>query len=305
MGARIRVGLVTVCAIVALSSCLHAPRPEPGPPVSSAPHCSGASLQAPRVSGRIPAGFDATAVVRCDLARRHRADGSDWDYVVERRGSTGVTDLVAALRRPSARPGGDCAAIGYIDPYVLLVDADEQAIVAAFPRDQCGAPQRAAVEALAAIPMRTVTSLSVKQVSSALAGRTGCADQWKDVLALEGRRASRSDVPPPAQAKLRLCVYRTAPTVVPLGDPTAATEVTVGRLVRGRRLNPVESARILATLDTSHVAQPCQLPHQEFAVLTAATIGPVYVEVDGCQRFASPTGDLRSVAPALAAVLVS
>lgn len=114
-----------------------------------------------------------------------------WLVLVEERATGNLDRLVAELRHPSdPRSDKPCPAMLRIVPYFALVDAAGKAIAPSVPTDGCAQPRQSALDALEALPFRTVATTPIRQVESAGAVATGCAQEWKDVIAIQIRRPS-------------------------------------------------------------------------------------------------------------------
>jgi hypothetical protein len=276
-----------------------------GPPVKAAQRCTkqDGSFNLHRRSGALPAGLHARAVVLCQVETRTRPDTSEWDYVVTKRATSGLDAFVAALREPDdPASGGACAAVGHVDPVVVVVDVTGVGYRPAFPRDGCGLLKPDATKALAALPFRVSDAVPLQQVRSALSGASGCADEWKDVLALEGARAGAGQ-PPLDRQRVLVCVYLVHPPqrVLPNGS---TDRVVAGGLTAGRRLSLRMSSRLLRAIAHAPAPPGCAERHTRFAVVTGAHLAaPVYLELDGCRRLSSWTGDLLAVTSEIAGLV--
>jgi hypothetical protein len=116
-------------------------------------HCSSQWRQA---SEPLPASFMANSAVLCGLTVEP-AHGSGPVVFTEWVADHGLAPLVAALRRPSARPspGTICPAQLVVVPPLFLIKADGLVIRPAIPTDACGRPQPQFLAALQHVPWVT------------------------------------------------------------------------------------------------------------------------------------------------------
>jgi hypothetical protein len=117
-------------------------------------HCSSQWRQA---SEPLPATFRASSAVLCDLTIK-LTQGSGPAVITESVADHGLAPLVAALRRPSARPspGTICPAQLVVVAPLFLINADGLLIRPVIPTDACGAPQPQVLDALQHVPWVTV-----------------------------------------------------------------------------------------------------------------------------------------------------
>lgn len=225
--------------------------------------------------GGIPTDFETVAVVRCrDETRLIPGEGS-WTVRITERADILAPELVDMLRRPSdpAPANGMCTAIGYVVPYVLLVNAEGKALLPALPTEPCGKPRDEVTNFFDTLPYRTVTETRVRLVESQLSVDTGCDGNWKDVIAIESPTPGPVTPTPPAPpSDIHVCVYTVA------GD--------TGQLDSGFWLTEREASALRTALDAAGPAVPCDKPHTRFAVLRSSSSGGMpAVELDGCFRF--------------------
>ncbi|MET0236170.1 MAG: hypothetical protein ABW224_16110 [Kibdelosporangium sp.] len=199
--------------------------------------------------------------------------------------------LVDELRSPSdPRTNGSCTLELIVPPYILLINADGNAVLPQIPTDGCGKPRIEARDALDAMPFKTVSETPVKQVQSQQSVDTGCSDTWKDEIAIEaaglkpGPAAELWAAPP---ATVRVCVY---------------DRITdqVGTFVAGKKIPGVQ----LTALDTAGPAVPCSAQHTRFATLIDEnTQAWAVAELDGCLRLLRPDRSLGQLDRATVAAL--
>jgi hypothetical protein len=287
---------VTGCAQVDHSAvgrrALDVPRSTTGRPVRVAPKCVVTRAGWPGrpgrlTSGPLPTNFHAVALLSCQTDDRTLADGSQWSYLVTKRGTQDLDALVAALDEPDdPPPTGDvaCAASYESDPDIILIGSDGAAYRPRFPRGVCDVVKPDAIKALGRVPLHTVETQRLQQVVSALSARTGCEDAWKDMLAIEGAGASDT-IPPAAGQRIKVCLYRVSAQLVPPRPGYGGTPV--GRLVAGRLLTSAASARLTSAISAAPVAPACSRRHTRYVVLTGTDWpGSLYLELDGCRRIA-------------------
>lgn len=231
--------------------------------------------------GGIPDGFTATWLLRCrDEVRDVPGEGS-WSVRVTERSDAPATELIDLLRRPSDPPPNDgvCPAIGYVVPYFLLVDANGQALLPAVPTGPCGEPRAEVKDFLDALDYRTLVETRLAQTQSQQATDTGCADDWKDGIAI-GPPSPGPASPSGLAGTIRVCVYS---GIEGEGTP-------IGHLETGYTVPDAPQG----ALDTAGPAAPCDKPHTRFAVLTPeGTNGPwAEIELDGCLRLLRPNNTL-------------
>lgn len=148
------------CTAAPQREAAHAPGgtwARPRPPLTLAEqrvHCGSQRQQA---HARLPAGFVAEIAVLCAPAMKP-AHNNGQVVFIERVADHGLAALVAALRRPSARPapGIICPVQLVIVPPLFLVSADGQVIRPVIPADACGSPQQQVLTALQQVPWTTV-----------------------------------------------------------------------------------------------------------------------------------------------------
>lgn len=244
----------------------------------------------PVVLSALSATFTARSAVWCETASRTNTDGSQDELGLDRQtiDPAALALLVAALRLPdqTAPASTMCAAVGYVQPLLFLLDSRGHWVRPALPTDGCGFPRDAMLTAVRQTPRRTVASWVITRIESAGAARTGCSQQWADMVHVEasvtgGARPAPSAADPFAQiARLRVCVYA-VPRGEFGGDKPAGT-FTGGVLVSGTSRDRLGS--LLAGLVS---AVPCSREATRFAIVTQIDLGRdpmAYVELDGCRR---------------------
>ncbi|MFL6123417.1 hypothetical protein [Actinophytocola sp.] len=262
--------------------------------------CPATRVDPPRAvqdGGGIPADFTPVAVMRCrEETRRIPGEGS-WVVRVTERADAPVPDLVDMLRRPSdPPPPADTACTLELRtvPYFVLVDAGGRALLPAVPTTACGQPREEVPDFLDTLTYRTVTETRVRPVESQLSVDTGCAEYWKDLIAILGPTAEPSPAQPRRSVQgsdIHVCVYRAD------GD--------TGQLESGSWVTGRDASALRTTMEAAGPAARCDKPHTRFAVLldSSANSGMPAVELDGCFRFQRPDQSLGQLDAAAVAVL--
>ena len=290
------VGLLAGCALPVSTTA----DPRRKQVVRAAPRCTrqDGSVNLHRRAGRLPEHLKAVAVVLCQREVRTRPDTSQWDFIITKRATTRLAPFISALREPDDPPPGggvSCPAMAQVDPIVVVVDSTGVGYRPRFPRDGCDLLKPDAPKALNALPFRTVAAVPVQEVQSALSASSGCVDEWKDMLAIDGARAGQGGSPTAFSDRVLVCDYRIHPPqlVPPAGGFGRAV---AGTLVAGRRLTGDQSSELLHDIGAAPAAPACSARHTRYVVLTGAGLStPVYLELDGCRRLSSWTGGLRVV----------
>lgn len=284
---------LALSAAVALSACGQVQAGQPRSSASGTPTPVAAVCPADAAPGGndeslvpLPDSVTPVGVLECDPQTRLVPGDGEWSVMVERRATTGIEAFVAALREPSSdRPNGlACTMELRLVTWFALLDAQGRALRVSVPTDTCGKPQQAAMAALEALRLTTVSETRIRrlrtsaQVASAAAAEAlGCGTPWKDEIALgvggEGLTATAPPVPPAGEPVL-VCRYAS--------DSRAADPV--GEFLSGTRLGTVASASVRELLAGAAPAAPCSTPHTRFATVWLSPVAVVAVELDGCER---------------------
>jgi hypothetical protein len=229
--------------------------------------------------------------VLCTTTTRSYPGEGEWLVAVEQRARSGIDKLLGELRRPSSPVTAEACTLEMVTvPWFALVDGDGRVVRPAVPTDECRKPRREALAALQSLPYQTVAVRRIHLVQSQQAIDTGCADEWKDVVAIEAEGA-RPGGPGPVldrrSDRLVVCTYRSS----------GEAKLPEGVLSGGREIRGEQVAELLAALDAAGPALPCSRHHSAFAVLRPADGGEAYVEayveMDGCRRVLAPDRTLR------------
>jgi hypothetical protein len=199
-------------------------------------------------------------------------DGS-WTVRIAERADTPAAELVEMLRKPSdPLPDGEiCPAVAYIAPYFLLVDADGRALVPAVPTNACGQPRPEVKDFLDELDYRVLAETPVVRTQSQESIDTGCADSWKDGVAIDPPSPGPA-APSGLAGTIRVCVYG---AIEGEGTPVGHLEAA--------HTGPETLGDVL---DAAGPAASCDKPHTRFAVLKPETGDGAWaeVELDGCLR---------------------
>ncbi len=241
------------------------------------------------------------AVVRCEPVQRTYSSLGEWSVQLAEVANHGFDELVAALHEPSqkAPPNQACPDIGYVIPWFVLVTADGEAARAAIPTGTCGKPHADATKALQSLPFEVVDAVRVRQLRSPESIASGCEQRFKDMVAIEGARASAgskggsvadlASVP----SSVLACLYQVAGAGVPEGE-----------LIKGVTVTGESAADIASGAEIANSIPSGCVDADRFVVVAAAgSIG--YVEVGACNRLLTPDGRLGTASAALVATLES
>ena len=157
----------------------------------------------------LPADAVLVSARRCLYQAELLPGEGEWLMRVEQRASSGLDALAAALRLPSEDKSSAtaCLAIGYVPIVITVSDTAGRAIQPKVPETACGAPLKAAVDAIAAVPWTTVATSKARQIRSELEISSGCSGSWKPEIPLvaaegSGDRGSTVDT---TAGPLRVC----------------------------------------------------------------------------------------------------
>jgi hypothetical protein len=169
-------GTVILLAAAAFAAgCTAAPQRKAAPPPGAAGARPALTLGEQRVdcstpwrqaSRPLPVWFVADGAVLCALTTKP-AHGGDRVVFVKQVADHGLAPLVAALRRPSARPspGMICPTQLVVVAPFFLIDADGLVIRPVIPTDACGQPEPQVQDALQHVPWVTVHARGAKRVA--------------------------------------------------------------------------------------------------------------------------------------------
>lgn len=293
---RFGAGLVALLALMAIAGCA-----QPRQPAGAAPEadvrgpwesCPSAapdewhSADATELPN-LPETFDPVGVVVCDVRPEVRTDGGQ-DLVAVESHADDIGELLAAVRLPDEpRWTGACTMELRVIPWFAFLDADGRWVRPGVPVDGCGKIRMEVVDALAALDLTEKSRRVVRELESAGAVAAGCAQSWADMVWVETTQSSRPPAsrpidPFPADAAVRLCVYRVPRDQQGSGKPA-------GDFEHGLVLTAEVSATVADALRAAGPAGSCSTPASRFALLRRADNvgGEIYVELDGCRRILS------------------
>jgi hypothetical protein len=239
--------------------------------------------------------FHPVAAVSCAEEQQRRPDGGLDGVAVEDRADE-VAALSAALRLPDEfyepgpseqsvaveeAPGHLCTLDGYVEPRLVLLDAQGRWVRPGIPRNDCGKPRAEVDAAMDKLRWTRVATRVLQEIESAEAAASGCSQVSTDMVWFTGLfPPSRQAVPGPLAddaAVVRLCLYE-----VPASEQ--GSEKPQSGFVSGGVLPPGRWAAVKRELQASRPAAPCTTPASRFALLAGHPQGDIFVELDGCRR---------------------
>ncbi|GAA3199977.1 hypothetical protein ACFO1B_49810 [Dactylosporangium siamense] len=306
-----RSAAIAALALILLAGCA---RPTeaggPGPAASTDLHDAWTScakeLADPRPGPqpvelpRLPGDFAPVEVVVCAWEIQTRADGGQDQVMLERRGSK-VDALTAALRLPDApHTDGACDMMLRGVAWFAVLDAAGRWLRPGIAADACGQVRIEVQDAVNRLELRTVATTVLGEVKSAAAARSGCQQEWSDMVGAvtaSGPTPMERPFEPPGR-DMRLCLYTVPPSEQGSTKPG-------GRFEKGDTLSTQAWTDLRAAMLPAGPAQPCAAHASRFALFQPVDnlSGEVYVELDGCHRmlWSGPSGDaLRQGTAALA-----
>jgi hypothetical protein len=259
----------------------------------------------------LPPDFVPTSVTTCHEEQRTTASEGTWSVLVEQRADSGINALVTAMRAPDEyRPNEMACTLDYRStPWLAFQDASGAVVVARMPRTACDKPSDAAVAALDALTLRTVSQTRVAQVQTpaqvaldAQANALGCPTAFKDMIAIQDADAGGIALSPGGSP------YATSPTHLALCRYTPdPSDPQVGQFASGAALSGATLTTLLDALTGTDPGRACTRQHSGFAALVGTSGDYVLVEVGGCGRVLGPdpAGHSGAVGQASAALLAS
>lgn len=254
----------------------------------------------------LPADFHPVAAVRCTSQIRAVPGDGEWTFADAQRADSGLGDLLAALRLPSATaPAGPmyaCPMMAMAPRIFGLVDANGNVISPLPPHEVCGFPLPQVVKAINALPWRTETDQRMSQGRTQAEIDTGCAGEYKFMFehAVTGTPEPWSKIRRPGNPQpTSVCFYTIEPR-------SPDDYISVGSFSHGARLTAAQQATAAAALsDAADAPVPaCSAKATRFAVLDGPYAGEL-VELDGCQRVRWPNGFIDAAPAALSQFLAS
>jgi hypothetical protein len=269
------------------------------------PGASAAASARPRPQA-LPEQFTAVEVRRCVERTEVEPGDGEWLLREEQVATSGLGPLLRALRQPSSPVGDICTAEGHTPIELTLVDAAGATVVPAVPYGGCGAPQPAVVQAIAALPWKTVTSTKVAHTRSQLELDSGCPGAYKPVVAIAAVEPPAPGATPvpmfgrnPA-SNLVVCRYTADPA--DLIGMSSGPPLQVGHLASASGLTDDALARLSAALGGAPPARAgCDAAQAPFALVqTKPNVVPtndapgfdLAIELGGCDRALTVDGRL-------------
>ena len=314
--------LLSAVLILSATACARASAPtadvgsaRDAPGMAGSPSCSfavGQPSPTPAASKQpLPKDFVPVTARRCVLKTVAVPGDGEWQVRDEQEATEGLDQLVAVLRQPSSPPveGRACPAIGVVPADLTLVDAGGRTVDPSLPHGECGLPVAQAMQAVEALPWKSVKQTRVSRVRSQLEIDSGCSGRYKPVIAmaagLDPRRSGAPELngPPPSTA-WTVCSYALDPAEpIQVGSGPALAS---GVLQRAGKLTGDNLARVRAAFASAPPATAkCDQPQQPFAVLFPQSgDGPfLAVELGGCHRLLDGVDQLRQLDAATVALL--
>ena len=190
---------------------------------------------------------------RCLYQAEVQPGEGEWLMRVEQRASSGLDALAAALRLPSEDKSSAtaCLAIGYVPIVITVSDIAGRAIQPKVPETACGAPLKAAVDAIAAVPWTTVSTTKARQIrSQELEISSGCAGAYKPMIPLiaaEGSGTRTREVDATARS-LRVCRFDLDPDPANVITLSNGTPFRMGVLKSASTLDSLAGGLLLTAL---------------------------------------------------------
>jgi hypothetical protein len=247
----------------------------------------------------LPSGFTIKTVVRCETVLRPYGDLGEWSVQLAEVADAppdGLAQLATELRKPSEpTPSGiACPAIAMVLPWFVVIDDHGKVVQPSLPTDKCGLPLPGAGKVLSSLDFTAVDAVRVAQTRAPEAIKTGCDQQWKDMVAVEGARhsngvagASEGDLASSPSSVL-VCLYKASPVDGGL---------RVGDLIKGATVGGDAAAALASAAATAGPLPAHCADASEFAVIA----GGAYVELGGCERVLTGDGRLGTASSALVA----
>ena len=249
----------------------------------------------------LPPGFAIKTVVRCETVLRAYPDLGEWSVQLAEVADAppdALAQLATELRRPSEpTPSGiACPAIAMVLPWFAVIDDHGTLLRPTLPTDKCGLPLPGATKALSKLDFTAVDAVRVAQTRAPESIKTGCDQQWKDMVALEGAKhaggvtgASVGDLASSPSSVL-VCLYQAGPV-----DGGLRT----GELIKGVTVSGDAAASLASeAASTGPLSAGCG-DAGKFAVIG----GGAYVELGGCNRVLTTDGRLGAASASLIAQL--
>lgn len=245
----------------------------------------------------LPPGFSVKTVVRCETVLRVYPGLGEWSVQLAEVADAppaGLTRLATELRKPSEpMPSGViCPAIAMVLPWFAVIDDHGTVVHPTLPTDKCGLPLPGAIKALSGLDFSAVDAVRVAQTRAPESIKTGCDQQWKDMVALEGARhpkgvtgSSVGDLASSPSSVL-VCLYKAGPVEGGL---------RTGDLIKGVTLSGDAALAVASDAAITAPLPPGCTDADQFAVIGSGA----YVELGGCNRVLTSDGRLGSASTSL------
>lgn len=225
--------------------------------------------------------FHAVTAVECVEGSRTYPGRGQWEVISRKVAVSGIPNWQRYFEQPDDPNVPPKNAICTANLVVLLVpvfvDSQGETLVPRTPLDRCGHPLGLAPgEKRIRVRWHTVWVHRIRQTISAPAVAANCPMRWGNVVA-EGEPKLRPDesfftrMPHTARA----CIYR-AP----------ADHIALGQFVRGKRLGPAQTRRLLDALKGSPTSGRCAKQRTFAMILAKGSNLGASVELGGCWRVA-------------------
>lgn len=258
-------------------------------------------FQPPPAAGSLPADAHPVSLLQCTTTTQDVPGQGQWSVIDTVRSTGSVDGFVRALRAnptkpPEKRPTGDyaCAAVGYVEPWIVLVDADGTAYQIQVPQwGVCNGPDPDVLKALDAVPTEVASTERIRQTLSPQAQAGGCVQQYSEMAFVQAQWAQATTGSPPpfftpkdSNEPVRVCYYKLEANyekAKPAGDFDAAATIPAGQGVA------LHDSMTNAPASTT---KSCDAPATEFAVVTGNAFGKggSVVELSGCRLATSDPG---------------
>jgi hypothetical protein len=242
--------------------------------------CRGSYYRHP-VGPKVFSRFHAVTAVICVEGSRTYPGQGQWEVISRKVAVSGIPNWQRYFEQPNdpnfPPKNAGCTA-NYVGIFVpVFIDSQGHALVPRTPLDRCGHPLGLAPgEKRIRVRWHTVRVRRIRQTISAPAVAANCPMRWGNVVA-EGEPKLRPDesffTPTPHTA--RACIYR-AP----------ADHIALGYFVRGKRLGPAQTQRLLGAITGSPTSRRCAKQRTFAMILAKGSNLGASVELGGCWRVA-------------------
>jgi hypothetical protein len=256
-------------------------------------------------TARLPSGFRASAAYDCTEQDVKVAGRGIWLVADESRASNDLSRLVSALQRSDQPMPANisCAAVFVTVVPFVLEGTDRRVVRPRVPRDECGQPQTAAINALDALKWTLVHRRFVRQEESPAEVVSGCPPFFKDLFDDDAASLTLAPGGPPLRddpQSLTACRYRDTDPAAnhPDGQAIPGNEVEVGAFTGWARFKGVGAAWLLRGLSHTRGTTTCGHQHAGFVLLSGRhdTSSYVLIELGGCDRVleegVTPSGEV-------------